>query len=104
MVRGLGEGLLDDLWNFPAAFGHSREEALTSLRHRLADFGFHSLILHDSIAEVHHGITHRSIRAHAYPLEVSSLPRKSGLQWFAISTLKQAAISQLARKIAQRVL
>ena len=103
MVRGLGEGLLDDLWNFPAAFGRSRAEALASLRHRLADLGFPSLALHDSIAEVHHGITHRSIRVQAYPGEISSLPRKSGLQWFAISNLEQAAISQLARKIAQQI-
>jgi A/G-specific adenine glycosylase len=104
MVRGLGEGLLDDLWNFPSAFGRSREEALSSLRHTLADFGFPTLTLDDSIAELHHGITHRSIRVHAYRVEISSLPRKSGLQWCAISTLKQAAISQLARKIAERVL
>jgi len=104
MVRGLGEGLLDDLWNFPSAFGRSREQALSSLRHRLAAFGFPALTLRESIAELHHGITHRSIRVHAYPAEISSLPRKSGLRWLAVSNLRQAAISQLARKIAQRVL
>jgi hypothetical protein len=49
MVRRLGDGLLDDLRNFPRAFGHSRVEALASLRNKLAGFGSPSLTLHDSI-------------------------------------------------------
>jgi A/G-specific adenine glycosylase len=36
MVRGLADGLLDDLWNFPAAFGRSPAEARASLREKLA--------------------------------------------------------------------
>jgi len=103
MERGLGDGLLDDLWNFPSAFGPSRAEALASLRHKLAGFGSPSLALRDSIAELHHGITYRSIRVHAYPAEISNPPRKRGLRWLPISSLRQAAISQLARKIAQQV-
>jgi adenine-specific DNA glycosylase len=103
MVRGLGEGLLDDLWNFPSAFGRSRAEALANLRHMLAGFGSPLLTLRDSVAELHHGITYRAIRVHAYPAELSSPPRKRGLRWFPISSLRQAAISQLARKIVQQV-
>ena len=103
MVRGLGDGLLDDLWNFPSAFGRSRAEALASLRHKLAGFGSPSMILGDSIAELDHGITYRSIRVHAYLGETSHTPRKRGLRWFPISSLQQGAISQLARKIAQQV-
>jgi A/G-specific adenine glycosylase len=124
MVRGLGEGLLDDLWNFPSAFGRSRAEALTRLRQKLAGFGSPSLTLRDAVAELQHGITYRSIRVHAYPVEISdpprtrrlaqsearrfateisNPPRKSGLRWFPVSSLRQAAISQLARKIAQQV-
>ena len=103
MVRGLGEGLLDDLWNFPSAFGRSAAEALTNLRHKLAGFGTPSLTLHSSIAELRHGITYRSIRVHAYPAEISNPFRKRGLRWFSVSTLQQAAISQLARKIARQV-
>jgi len=102
MVRGLGDGLLDDLWNFPSAFGRSPTEALASLRHLLAGLMSPSLTLLDSVAELHHGITYRSIRVHAYPAEVSRLPRKRGLRWFVVSSLGQAAISQLARKIAQQ--
>ena len=103
MVRGLDDGLLDDLWNFPSAFGRSRAEALLSLRDKLAGFGIASLTLADSVVELQHGITYRSIRVHAYPGEISNPPRKSGLRWFPISSLGQAAISQLARKIAQRI-
>ena len=101
MVRGLGEGLLGDLWNFPSAFGRSAAEALTNLRHKLAGFGIPSLTLHHSVAELRHGITYRSIRVHAYIAEISN--RKRGLRWFSVSSLQQAAISQLARKIAQQV-
>jgi len=103
MVRGLDAGLLDDLWNFPSAFGRSRVEALEGLRDKLAGCGFPGLTLHDSVAELRHGITYRSIRVHAYPAEISDVSRKKGLRWFPVSSLGQAAISQLARKIAQQV-
>jgi hypothetical protein len=103
MARGLGDSLLIDLWNFPSAFGRSRAHALASLRNRLAGFGIPSFTLGNSIAEFFHGITYRSIHVHAYPGEISHTPRKSGLRWFPISSLGQAAISQLARKIAQQV-
>ena len=33
--RGLADGLMDDLWNFPAAFGESPAEALEFLRRKL---------------------------------------------------------------------
>jgi A/G-specific adenine glycosylase len=107
MVRGLGDSLLDDLWNFPSAFGRSRAEALASLRRKLAGFGSSPVTLRHAIAELHHGITYRSIRVHAYLAEISHTPhspRQKGLRWFPIASLRQAAISQLARKTAQQVL
>jgi hypothetical protein len=73
------------------------------LRQKLAGFGSPSLTLRDSVAELQHGITYRSISVHAYPAEISNPPRLRGLRWFPISSLRQAAISQLARKIAQRI-
>jgi len=103
MVRGLDDGLLGDLWNFPSAFGRSRAEAQATLRDKLAGFGFAILTFKDFIAELHHGITYRSICVHAYPAQVSNLPRKKELRWFPISSLGRAAISQLARKIARQV-
>ena len=45
MVRGLDDGLLDDLWNFPSAFGRSRAEALANLRNKLAAFGSASVAI-----------------------------------------------------------
>jgi len=104
MVRGLADGLLDDLWNFPSAFGRSHAQALASLRGKLAGFKSPSLNLRDSAAEIHHGITYRSIRVHAYTAEIPHPPRQNGFRWFAISSLPEAAISQLARKIARQVL
>jgi A/G-specific adenine glycosylase len=103
MVRGLGDGLLDDLWNFPSAFGGSGAEAFARLRERLAGIGIFPLSLGNSIAEIRHGITHRSIRVHVYAAETSSLPRPSALRWFPVTRLRQAAISQLARKIADLI-
>ena len=103
LVRGLDDGLLDDLWNFPSAFGRSQEEALGCLRHKLEGLGIPSLILEDFSVELHHGITFRSICVRAYPAELPGASRMKGLRWFPISRLQQAAISQLARKIAQAV-
>jgi A/G-specific adenine glycosylase len=103
MTHGLDDGLLDDLWNFPSAFGRSRPEARASLRSKLAAGGSASVALKDSVAELRHGITYRSIRVHAYPAEILCPPRKDPFRWFPISRLRQAAISQLARKIAQQV-
>jgi A/G-specific adenine glycosylase len=104
MVRGLDDGLLGDVWNFPSAFGASRRDALASLRAKLAAFGNVSVAGDDPIAQLSHGITYRAIRVHAYPAEISAIPRQRGLRWFPIISLPQAAISQLARKIAQQVL
>ena len=103
MVRGLDEGLLDDLWNFPSAFGRSCAEALASLRNKLAAFGSASVASSEPIAQLNHGITYRAIRVHAYLAETYHTPRRGPFRWFPISSLPQAAISQLARKVAQRV-
>lgn len=103
MVRGLDEGLLDDLWNFPSAFGRSCAEALANLRNKLATFGSASVASSDPIAQLNHRITYRAIRVHAYPAEIPPTLRQRGLRWFPISSMPQAAISQLARKIAQEV-
>ncbi len=39
LVRGLDQGLLGDLWNFPAAFGSTCAEALARLEEKLEDLG-----------------------------------------------------------------
>lgn len=103
MVRGLDEGLLDDLWNFPAAFGSSPSEARDGLGERLHLLTRDSLSLGEPLAEFRHNITFRSIRGHIYPVQLErSLPRGT-VRWFELTRLPHAAISQLARKILEKV-
>jgi adenine-specific DNA glycosylase len=112
MMRGLGYRLLDDLWNFPAAFGSSPDEALEALREKLAGFirppiaarhGVSLLTLGKPLAGFRHGITFRAIHGQIYPVQASRPIRHASLRWFEIEDLPQAAISQLARKIVQKI-
>lgn len=123
MARGLDEGLLGDLWNFPAAFGKSRADAVTRLRDKLAAVASGLVLTNRPFTEVRHSITYRSIHVQLYrataavaahrpspprptpALVFSSLrhgPAVEGhlLRWFSLARLPQAAVSQLARKIA----
>ncbi len=112
MMRGLGDGLLDDLWNVPAAFGNSPAEALEALREKLAGLvrspvrARHNvplLTLGEPIAEFRHGITFRTIHGRVYPVHTSRPIHHASLRWFDLEEIPQAAISQLARKIAQKI-
>lgn len=108
LIRGLDEGLLPDLWNFPAAFGESRAAAFSHLRQKLERMVDGRIRWRPSALngapppELRHGITHRSIRVHLYPAEISHTT-SDALRWIPIARLPQAAVSQLARKIAARV-
>ncbi len=103
LVRGLDEGLLGDLWNFPAAFGHSRADALYRLQEKLAPIAHCSILDHSPLGDLRHGITHRSIRVHLYPVQMPGSDRQAALRWFPLRRLDRAAISQLARKIAAQL-
>ncbi len=100
MVRGLDEGLLSDLWNFPAAFGTSRAKAFTRLQEKLAGIVRTPVRCGPPMASLRHGITYRSIRALLYPAEIPREPGRGCLRWFPLARLSQGAVSQLARKIA----
>ena len=107
LVRGLDEGLLGDLWNFPAAFGRSSADALVRLRQKLAGTLSGRSHLGKPFAELRHGITYRTIRVEVYG---AALPRVDGrpdrrgsARWFPLARLPHAAVSQLARKIAARL-
>ena len=103
LVRGLDEGVLADLWNFPAAFGPSPLEARERLREKLHLLTHLALSLGEPVADFRHSITFRSIRGSVYPVEgCRGIPRKA-VRWFDLTGLPQAAISQLARKIAQKI-
>ena len=103
MARGLGDGLLDDLWNFPAAFGRTPEEALEALRGKLCLLTRVPFTVAEPTAEFRHGITYRSIQGRVYPVQAARAIRHASIRWFELQQLPQAAISQLARKIAQKI-
>lgn len=125
MVRGLEDGLLDDLWNFPSAFGASPDQAREALREKLAVlFGSpnpavrarhpvaqslrasgHGVPLQsEPVAEFRHNITFRAIQGRIYEVKPSPSSRHKGVHWFDLSQLPQAAISQLARKIVKEII
>jgi len=106
---GLDEGLMEGLWNFPAAFGSSPEEALSRLQARLGDMKASNVRwqsrsgLPRSLAQLRHAITYRSIIVDIYAAEVRGSNAKHALRWFTMSRLPQSAVSSLARKIAEKI-
>lgn len=103
MVQGLEKGLMDDLWNFPAAFGDSPAGALASLQKKLRLLTTSKLTWDDTTIDFRHTITYRAIRGVAYSLRAPREIRHPHLRWFELKGLPQAAISQLARKIIEKI-
>jgi len=118
MVRGLDEGLLVDLWNFPAAFGSSIQDARHRLQVKLETVLGAPVCIGQPLGDVRHGITYRSIQARLYQVQLfpRSEPRapdgpggRDGnsagdlLRWFPIGKVAGSAVSQLARKIAAAI-
>jgi len=118
MVRGLDDGLLVDLWNFPAAFGSSAQDARQRLQAKLESVLGAPVSIGQPLGDVRHGITYRSIRARLYQAELvesaepvnSPEPKgpngnavKGALRWFPIDKVAGSAVSQLARKIAAAI-
>jgi len=109
MVRGLDDNLLVDLWNFPAAFGSSAQEARRRLRVKLESILGTPVSIGQPLGDVRHGITYRSIQARLYHVqfvercELDGNGAKGALRWFPIDKLTGSAISQLARKIAAAI-
>ena len=99
MVRGLDDGLMEDLWNFPSAFGASRAEALRRLHSKLDDFA-PGARLGPEMARVRHNITYRNIDVTLYRAE-AVVKARNDLRWLGVSQFDRAAVSELARKIAR---
>ncbi len=97
--RGLDEGLLGELWNFPSAFGRNRHEARQNLRRRLAELGAPAPRLGLPLATLRHHITFRSIRVSVLAAD-SNGAHLDGVRWFMPGRLEGSAVSQLARHIA----
>lgn len=103
LVRGLDVGLLDDLWNFPAAMGRTGGEALDGLKEKLRGLLGTAPLLKGTEYKLRHNITYRAIQVHVYIGESTARTARDGLRWFYTKKIGQAAVSQLARKIAGRL-
>lgn len=101
LVRGLDDGLLADLWNFPCAFGGTRGRAFQRLEEKLGALATGLVRFGAPLGELRHSITFRSIRVRLYPAEIAN--GDGSLRWFPLSRLAGAAVSQLARKIAEKI-
>ncbi len=103
LVRGLDDGLLGDLWNFPSALGRSGSEAHARLQQKLRSLLGTAPLLKGLEHKLHHNITHRSIQVHVYTGVDCSWRAGDEFRWFHPSSIGQAAVSQLARKIARNL-
>ncbi len=100
LARGLDDGLMPDLWNFPSAFGVSTAEARARLQTKLADLSGAPASVDVEVARVRHNVTYRQIQARVYRASLLRLP-SAGFRWLDLSNFGRAAVSQLARKIAE---
>jgi A/G-specific adenine glycosylase len=103
LSKGLEEGILDDLWNFPSALGQSSNEALLLLEEKLRTLLGIVPLLERTAHQLRHNITYRSIQVHVYKGYLSRRTAKDGFRWFQPRSVEQAAVSQLARKIAKEI-
>jgi A/G-specific adenine glycosylase len=126
LVRGLDDGLMSDLWNFPSAFGRSPAHARVQLQTKIEALGMPSSLTRDSgsgnvdsgatsptvsgkisvgaqLARLRHGVTYRDIEVRAYHVEIAA-PPSNGIRWLKLSSFGDAAVSELARKIARSIL
>jgi A/G-specific adenine glycosylase len=99
LVRGLDDGLMTDLWNFPSAFGASIAEARLRLEAKLGSLGAAPTSLDLEVARVRHNVTYRQILVRVYRASLPGLTL-AGVRWLPLSHFDDAAVSQLARKIA----
>jgi A/G-specific adenine glycosylase len=100
LVRGLDDGLLADLWNFPSAFGTTGEEAAEKLAAKLALLFGSPVQLRGPVGSVRHTITFRSIQVGLYAADFQRGSPKNTFHLLPISMVQQAAASRLAIKIA----
>ncbi len=103
LCRGMDDGLLDDLWNFPSAMGQSRGQAPTLLKKKLQTALGSSLTIKKSAHQLRHNITYRAIQVEVFTGEFAGSSPGDGFRWFQPSDVDRAAVSQLARKIARKL-
>lgn len=104
LLRGLDEGLLDGLWNFPAAMGRSSSEARALLQEKLRSALGAQPELKQVEHQIQHNITYRSIKVRLYKGEFEGKASGNHFRWLQPNAIDQAAVSQLARKIARKLI
>lgn len=103
LSRGLDEGLMDDLWNFPSSLGRSSNKALAQLKEKLGAALKASPPLKMPNHQLQHNITYRSIQVEIYTGEFTGRAPGDGFRWFQLGAIEHLAVSQLARKIAGKL-
>ena len=103
LFRGLDDGLLEDLWNFPSALGPSSSEALARLKKKLLSLQGVTPSLSQQGHKLRHNITFRSIQVHVYIGPFTLRAPKGEFRWLRPESIEKSAVSQLARKIAAMV-
>jgi len=122
LVRGLDNGLMPDLWNFPSAFGRSPAGARAQLQTKIANLRAVSRLSSEpgpggaeqrghceetpvgpELGRLRHGVTYRDIEVRLYHVDIAAIPCR-GVRWLRLSGFGRAAVSELARKIARAVM
>jgi A/G-specific adenine glycosylase len=101
MVRGLDEGLLDGLWNFPAALGKTPAESLRRLQEKLHRTLPDEISLRAPSHQLRHNITYRSIEVDLYKGELPAQLQGKDSRWMTRTEINRSAVSQLSRKVAR---
>ena len=104
LVRGLDDRLLDDLWNFPSALGQTGSQALELLKQKLRRLLGATPALTGPLHELRHNITYRTIQVSVYKGVIPGHDPENGSRWIQPRLVERAAVSQLTRKIARRLI
>jgi adenine-specific DNA glycosylase len=104
LVRGLDDRLLDDLWNFPSALGKTGSQALELLKEKLRRSLGAAPSLTGPLHELRHNITYRTIHVSVYEGFFPGHHPDNGSRWIQPQLVERAAVSQLTRKVARRLI
>jgi A/G-specific adenine glycosylase len=102
-IRGLDEGLMSDLWNFPAAFGESKRQAVQRLRAKVAHATGKFSCIEEMPGALRHNITFRAIQVTLHRVELGNDSPQKEIRWFSIEDMAHAPVSQLTRKIVKMI-
>ena len=103
VVRGLPEGLVRNLWNFPAAFGTTAAKARAELLRWAKDFLARPVRFRGPVVRLEHHITFRMMQVLVYVAVVNPRPHVPASRWMKLDRVSRAAVSSLARKIAEAI-